>query len=189
MILPKNNESEIKRRIFFALWPNEKVRLKIFEAYNNSGFSQLDGREFKLDNLHLTLYFLGNVTNEQFDSALNAAAKIEFKAFDLTLDYFDIFKKPKVLWMGCSVLPSALASLYENLGRVLSEYDFVLDSRTFTPHVTLMRKLKQYEFDITPPVINWRVNEFGLIESVVSENAVTYKPIKFFSCSAVQGGL
>ena len=173
-----------KRRIFFALWPDENTRSKLIKVYDLSELSQLPGKKYQPDNLHLTLCFLGNVSDNQADCALKAAQLISFKSFEINLDCFGFFKKPKVLWMGSSGYSLALNSLHENLTAALSDCGFVLDDKAFTPHVALMRKLPRFDIDvdILAPTVAWRVDRFALVESVSFEGGVVYRPIKFFAC-------
>ncbi len=175
--------SQLKtRRIFFALWPDDLTRQKLSESLSSSVISELHGHIFKAQNLHLTLHFLGNVSAETFNCVLTAAEKIQFSPFDLTLDCYGVFKRPKVFWMGVSNIPPALYKLYEDLGDALAVCDYQVEKRDFTPHVTLMRKIKRFDSgDKKIQPVFWHIKQFALVESIQDKDGVIYKPVKFYN--------
>lgn len=175
------NQLKITRRVFFALWPDNDVRLELVKAFNISGFSKLTGQNFRPDNLHLTLHFLGNVSEDKFNCIMDVAEQLESKPFELLLNKFSVFKKAKIFYMGMTDVPDALVSLQSQLGGLLRACDFQAESRTYTPHVTLKRKIQQYEISEKPQEIFWHVEQFALVESVLVEGGVVYKPLKYFN--------
>jgi len=169
------------KRLFFALWPDDKIRQRISQVFISSAQYKKDGRPFKTQNLHLTLHFLGDVSLEKYECMLAAAESVEFESFDLRLDYFDFFKKPRVFWMGASEVPTELLQLYNRLGEQLSICEYQIEARAFTPHVTLMRKINRFDIQDKPQPVNWHVSQFALVESLPVRGGVVYKPVKFYS--------
>jgi len=174
--------SENKKRIFFALWPEDDVRERLVKAFNLSSFSKQAGQKFQPHNLHLTLHFLGNVSEQKYICAMNAAQKLTFNSFELVLNKFDGFQKAKIFYMGMTDVPQGLVDLQSHLGEVLSVCNFQPESRVFTPHVTLMRKIKSFTTENVADEINWQVKRFALVESLPVEGGVEYRPVKFFKC-------
>jgi len=94
-------------------------------------------------NLHLTLNFLGD-TEEQF--LPDIAQRIELvlkeqKCFELTLRSLGIFKDlrdPRVLWVGCDSC-RAIQQIKTDLDNCLSDLGFIVESRAFSPHLTIGR--------------------------------------------------
>lgn len=168
------------RRIFFALWPDDEVRKNIVRVFNQSPQAQLSGRHLVPTNLHLTLHFLGNISQQQFDCVQSVAEKLNARSFQLTLNNFGAFARARVFWSGPSIVPLALGQLQLELGEVLAHCDYRPEKRPFTPHVTLMRKVKCAEELIAHEPVIWRVNQFALIESVGVEGGVEYRPLKFY---------
>jgi len=112
---------------------------------------------------------------------LAAAGNVKFESFDLTLDYFDFFKRSKVFWMGASEVPLELVQLYNDLGEELITCDYQIEARAFAPHVTLMRKVNRFDVQDKPRPVNWHINQFALVESLPVSGGVVYKPVKFYS--------
>lgn len=169
------------KRLFFALWPEDNIRNEIAQVFKSSVYSKTDGQQYNLQNLHLTLHFLGNVSVEQYSCVLEAAEKVEFSEFTLNLDKFGVFEKAKVFWLGVSEIPEQLALLHNRLGQVLSACDYKDDKRVYTPHVTLIRKIKKMAFEENASLVSWKVNRFALVESVTVNGLVLYKPVKFYN--------
>jgi len=169
------------KRLFFALWPDDEIRNEISQAFLCSAYSKAEGQQYHFQNLHLTLHFLGNVSEEQYSCVLEAAETIKFSEFTLSLDQFGIFEKAKVFWLGLSDIPAELTQLHFALGQALSNCDYKREGRIYTPHVTLMRKIKYFEVEKNTRLVNWWVNKFALVESVTEHGAVLYKPVRFYN--------
>lgn len=169
------------KRLFFALWPDDKIRNEISQTFQSSAYSKIEAQQYNFKNLHLTLHFLGNVTIEQYSCVLEAAEKVKFAEFSLRLDKFGIFEKAKVFWLGLSDIPAGLTALHSELGRALSHCDYNCENRVYTPHVTLMRKIKNFKIEEKTHMVNWPVTRFALIESVTVNGTVLYKPVKFYN--------
>jgi len=177
------------KRVFFALWPDDLVRHAVSDVYKTSIYADSleqvrGGLIYNSQNLHLTLHFLGNLSPPELDCALRQAAKVNVEKFELLLDSFGCFEKPKVLWLGPNKIPHQLTELYAKMADALSVCHVRLESRPYQPHVTLMRKFKGFKETKVPHKVLWRVNQFALVESVSTDNGVEYRPLKFYSLGA-----
>ena len=169
----KNNDKI--HRIFFALWPDDATRMQIVASFKQLSLDKKQGRLVSFDNLHITLHFIGNVNQQKLDCLHRAAQAVKADGFNLELDHYGYFNKPKVLWMGLKQTPEALETLQQTLGASLAECEFEVDRRSYASHITLMRKLPKPEaFEKTKP-IGWQVNEFVLVESISIEGGVRYE--------------
>lgn len=172
------------RRLFFALWPDSTVRQAIVET-----FSQLPqppaGRKMQLHNLHITLHFVGPVSAEVKDCMHQAAQTVSTSAFALTLDCYGIFPRAKIYWMGCQQTPQELLQLNKSLGEAIEKCGYQPQKRDYSPHLTLMRKcVKPHDDAIQEKfAINWRINEFVLVESCIDKHGVNYQVIEKYPLS------
>ena len=171
-----------QRRVFFALWPGPRVRQQI-----SCCLAQLavTGRRIPPANYHLTLHFLGNTPVDTLDCYQRAATGLAFAGFTLRCDKFGLFPKPGLLWLGCTRLPESLLALVEGLGQRLQQCGYQADSRPFTPHVSLYRKVARsagsgrgFRLPAVSPVIDWKVEGFSLLESVAIDRGVCYRPLQ-----------
>jgi len=169
------------KRVFFALWPGDSVRQKIFNVLKQSIYVNSSGQAHGVNNLHLTLHFLGKLTASQLDCVLQQATTVKAKKFELLLDEFGHFEAPKILWLGPKKTPRHLSDLHTKLANALSICQVPIESRTYRPHVTLMRKFKGFKESHISNMMYWKVDQFALLESLSTENGVIYRPLKLYA--------
>jgi len=160
-------------RLFFALWPNDEVREKITEFLNL--FPSKSGRVVPRYNWHMTLHFIGNTTFDEKDCLNSQAKTVKASAFELSIDKTGFFKKPKVFWLGCENHHKALFDLQTDLGKQISYCEYQPETRPYSPHITVARKVVKQPDLLLSNKIHWPVDRFVLIESVIENEAVRYK--------------
>ncbi len=139
---------------------------------------EMSGRNIPPSNFHITLHFIGSVTDDVKDCLHQSAQSVIFKPFDISLNHFGFFSKAKIFWMAAQVLPLELKRLHQNLGEALSACDFQIDPRPYSPHVSLLRKARETTINYSDFSIDWHVDEFVLVESVSTTGGVDYKVIE-----------
>ncbi|HET7642259.1 MAG TPA: RNA 2',3'-cyclic phosphodiesterase [Nitrososphaeraceae archaeon] len=96
----------------------------------------------KFENLHFTLFFLGETDDNQVDLIRNKLNEIEFKQFEISyrkLGVFPSIKYPKIIWIGVDTLSEQkLSALYELVLSKMKQIGFRADKH-FTPHLTIFR--------------------------------------------------
>jgi 2'-5' RNA ligase len=97
----------------------------------------------KLEQMHLTLRFIGEVPDEEVEPIKSALAIVTASPFELTLrnvGHFPSGKRtlPRVLWVGIDKQP-ALNDLHQQIESALSQLGFKPDNKSFSPHITLAR--------------------------------------------------
>lgn len=171
------NNRQKTHRLFFALWPSDQVRQSIVEQL--SGLSpRLNGRVMQQQNLHVTLHFVGQVTESTKDCMHAAARSVDAEAFQLDLDKFGHFPKARIFWMGAQYLPVQLTQLHKKLGVAIEDCGFHIETRLFSPHVTLLRKCSESIPAHVNFSIPWLVEEFVLVESITYKEGVKYQVIE-----------
>ncbi len=166
------------RRLFFALEPPTPVRAEIAQI-KQACAAQNRGSAVAENNLHLTLQFLGGVEESRIDAVMAAADPLSATPFEISLDCFGYWEKPRALWLGPQITPVPLLALQRGLETVLQQRCGVeLEARGYRPHVTLMRKIKQVEFLPQIEPLNWQVEQFSLMESVSTVEGVVYRSLR-----------
>lgn len=120
-------------RVFFALNFEEPIRSKIFaQLVSNipkNGFSRPT-----IENIHLTLQFLGNRTKEEIAGLQNSCQELSlFGSFDAELAGIGEFGS-RVVWLGVGKGSTDFESLAGQLSEAIS-----IRQKKFHPHVTLAR--------------------------------------------------
>lgn len=135
-------------RLFFAVPVPADARARVGELIQQVQASVGDGtariRWVRIDGLHLTLRFLGPTPDERrgpLEAAADALAR-DAAPFEVLLSgggAFPSLVQPRSLWIGVSKGADRLAGLAEGLTAAAGACGLVLDSRPFTPHLTLAR--------------------------------------------------
>ena len=134
-------------------------------------------------NLHITLAFLGEVSEHVKKEIAGDAASIKVKPFTLTLTRVGWWEKPRIAWIGPEQNPLQLLELVEAIAAILKPHGIKPDKRRYKPHVTFARKVKQNIVADNKFDIDWTVNHFALVDSESGPGGVTYSVLKTWSLS------
>ena len=158
-----------RKRLFFALWPDESTRLALGAAGEAAAAAAgIRGRRTPLRRIHLTLLFLGDL-DEAGEARARAVADTAARtpAFDLTLDQVGSFPRSRVLWVGTREAPAELTRLWfalrDGLAGLASEHN----RGALVPHVTCWRDIDRPLPTAPIAPIRWRVDGFVLVHSTL----------------------
>ncbi len=176
-------------RLFFALWPSASARQRLAAVAASCAGSE-GGRATRLETIHLTLVFLGEVPDAQLSSVIEAGRAIQLAPFDVRIDRLGYWRHNRLLWAGCASQPPSLLVLAEALRQELmvAGVVFVEDKRSFMPHLTLVRKVPEVCAaeslpDIEP--ITWHCSSFALVESQLTSTGSAYRTVAEFPLAQV----
>jgi 2'-5' RNA ligase len=152
-------------RLFFALWPGERVRTSL-EHVSAVLAGLARGDAVPAAKIHLTLAFLGQVDDAHAKLAGEAAARTLSPRFELVLDEIGSFRRARVAWAGASRGSAGLLDFQARLDRALRARGFALEDRPFAAHVTLVRRIEASVARAPMPAIRWRPRELALVETL-----------------------
>ncbi len=161
--------AEGKRRLFFALWPDDALRRQLAAVSR-----QLCRQPVPAHNLHLTLRFLGMQDEAARRCFCDAAAQVSACPFTLSLDRYGGWARKRIQWLGPSAPPAALGVLVDRLNGALETCGTEAETQPFVPHVTLSRKAKNPVEGPLPAPLVWQADSFVLAESASSPDGVRY---------------
>jgi 2'-5' RNA ligase len=162
------------RRVFFALWPDAAVRSQLVRA-TREPVRLSGGRPTPKDRLHVTVAFLGSLTEAGLTVA-RGVPPIGVGAFDFVLDRLGAFANGGILWIDARSVPPALTELERRLWEELESIGFIRAERIYRPHVTLARRARPVEAEVPP--VEWRVTELALVESLPDGAKVHYEVLE-----------
>ncbi|MBY5921552.1 RNA 2',3'-cyclic phosphodiesterase [Ferrimonas balearica] len=137
------------------------------------------GRVVPAANFHLTLAFLGNVTQQQKTQLLARWAEMTVPEVSLELNRLAYWPRAGVVCATTNRTPMALADLAHALRRDAAEHGFHQSHAPFRPHITLFRGvggLKEELPEIKP--VPMTVQEVDLMVSVMGPKGVEYHSVK-----------
>jgi len=162
-------------RLFFALWPDDKVRHQLDLAYSRFSDLQEKGRRVPVTNLHMTLHFLGNIPLAGVDCFIQQVKNIKSRKFSLQIESRGYFKKPKIVWFGPGNIPQELRQLHDQLGEQICSCDFTPEQRDYNPHITMARKINHDPGNQSIEPVYWELDRFVLVISEPVAGGVRYR--------------
>lgn len=179
--------TDAPRRLFFALWPDPVLKAAIAGAARATARA-FGGRRVRDESIHLTLLFLGQVAADaeaQLKAA--AAAAVRVAPFELVLDRVGGFFRSRVLWVGPSQAPAALAELRRQLEGVAGRAAVTFDPKPLVPHLTCYRDVRKALEPAPIEPLRWPVREFALVHSVAGQyHVVSQWPLQNASVTNVK---
>jgi RNA 2',3'-cyclic 3'-phosphodiesterase len=97
------------------------------------------------DDYHITLAFLGKASRDQLKklTPLLQEAVQKDEVFELNINHFGFFgnkENPRIFWAGVEEQVK-LYNLQKQVAYSCKQADFILEKRSYSPHITLARKL------------------------------------------------
>lgn len=158
-------------RTFLALEIPPNIKLKMAAIQKGLQQEKIIGRWTKLENLHLTLVFFGNLKPDF--QKIKKIKPVDFKLQFLKLEAFPSIKKAKIIYL-------KLDGDLPELERIRNQ--FIEEKRPFVAHLTLARlkkpqNLGQVFTQIKIPKIKFTANQISLFSSTLTPSGPIYKKI------------
>ena len=150
------------------------------------------------ENIHLTLKFLGAVSEEVLEKITLALSPVlsSRELFDLHIRGFGCFpssRHPRVLWLGIDRGTEQISPLQEAIEKKAAELSFSPERRPFTPHLTIGRVrsfqgkgalAQAIETHKNIEIGSFRAKEVFLYQSELTPSGAIYKKLKIFPMRA-----
>lgn len=186
---------EQKSRLFIALVLPHEVKQHLAKGCTMLKKKWNFSRWVHPEDYHITLHFLGDVSEDRKKQILNAIQTCSGKSgtFPLYLSGLGTFgreKQPRVLWAGVSGDLASLHTLQKRVTQAVGPLGFPAEERAYRPHITLARKCQHQEFCLPPEAnsffqgVKWKVDEIALYETQLEQQPM-YRTVQKFKCSAL----
>ena len=165
------------KRLFFALWPDNRQRDRMRDFISPVA-RLVEGRAVDRRNWHITLAYIGDFPESRIDELLEARSAVQMEPFRLRFDHLEFWPRPKIAALVPLAIPPELEHLVEDLqGRVLAAGVNPEHQRVYRPHVTVCRNARTFETQrlAQSAITEW--SSFELVESVSEPGGATYRPI------------
>lgn len=145
----------------------------------------------KQENIHLTLKFIGEVSEPKVQQISDALAHLEKFEQPLNIQLTGCGKFGRnddlnIFWIGLAANP-ALLKLYSNIEEALAKLSIPRETRPFTPHLTVGRNKKMFNFKAllkhieelaNVPIATFSTGHFQLFKSDLRPTGPIYTILK-----------
>jgi len=149
---------------------NEAVLRSFSEAQGMLINTGADLKLVKLQNIHITMRFLGDISPNMVNSIHEEMEKISFTSFDVGikgLGAFPSLRYARVVWAGIRNGANELANIFNQLEPRLRGLGFRPDPKGFSPHLTIARvKTGRNKTQLLQCVQGLADYEFGVVRAV-----------------------
>jgi 2'-5' RNA ligase len=155
-------------RLFIAINFSTETREKLIALREELRTRSRRGNFSRDENLHLTLVFLGECGARQAADAKAAMDAVTYEPFDVAIERVGRFKRDggDIWWAGLREV-APLPGLQRGLAERLRQAGFVIESRKYSPHITLGREVMA---DYAPHQIEPFGETVGAIDLMKSEH-------------------
>lgn len=134
--------SELTRTFIAVDFDNPEIVSKIQDIQRDLRDSGIVSKDVEPQNLHLTLWFLGELPEQKLKIVLEEVSKVTFNSFEVKVGgvgYFPGGNRINVIWLKVEDSTNTLNDILNQLVNNLSKKGFKYDERGFTPHLTIAR--------------------------------------------------
>jgi len=185
-------------RLFVALEIPSTVRENLASLLESLRAVSPQTRWVRLENLHVTLKFIGEVPQAKLAGIRGALAGVRSEQ-PVTLDFrglgfFPNEKRPRVFWAGIEASPN-LKTLAADIEGATEKLGIPREPRPFSPHLTLARfeppRLPErlcaaIRENAAREFSSLRTNKFHLIESKLKSSGAEYTTVESFSFASAE---
>ena len=126
---------------------------------------KLDAKPVNSRNLHFTLQFLGEISEELVEKIIQTLEQINFDSFTVNLKGIGGFPRltsPRIIWIGTDKMGGdQLIQLSRKIEDALKPLGLISD-KSFKPHITIFR-IKKKIGDLTKELESFKEFDFGML--------------------------
>lgn len=153
---------------------------------------RIEAKPVELQNMHFTLLFLGEISEDMVQRVQDELKTIQFDSFDISFEGVGSFPKPKfpkIVWIGVKNGSDQLVELAKTVEEKMIPLGFKSD-KEFKPHITIFR-IKNKIGDITDELVKYsneklgfqKISEIKLKKSVLTPSGPIYSDLQVIKAS------
>jgi len=182
-------------RTFIAIDLNDENKSALTKLQDELKQTQADVKWVEPENTHLTLKFLGGISEEQAGQVKNILDKIssDYKPFELSLSGIGAFPKldyPRVIWIGIEKGKKETEEIAKKIEDGLEKLGFQQEEREFSAHFTIGRvRTPKNKEQLKTAIQTWNlehrtwnsqiVSSIVLYQSNLTPKGPIYTPLHF----------
>ena len=185
-------------RSFLAFDLPQEIKEIVARVSGELRNSSLDVRWVKVENIHLTVVFLGNINTEDITPIGDVVQEVCLSSgpFDVILKGLGSFpnpRNPRGLWIGLDGDLESMSHFRDALQKQLRPFGIKEEKRRFKPHLTLgrFRKYKRGDPQLNEMILRYRdltdsvssLNELSMFRSNLKPGGAEYTKLKVWPLS------
>ena len=159
-------------RLFVAIQLSDEMKKTLTQTLHDLKKKGVSGSYVPLQNLHLTLAFIGETDNP--GAVKDALKGVSVKPFRLTLSEMGSFGD--LLWIGVKG-NQGLSSAAKSVRDALDAAGIAYDRKKFTPHITIIRKVSGSWKQSASPKGEMMVKKISLMKSTMKDGRPAYTEV------------
>ncbi len=172
-------------RVFFAVELSSMVKTKLL-GFQDRLYS-IDANPINAENFHITLCFLGDVSEPKIESILDGLKTLSIAPFEVSIKHPLYYSNSKILGLEVKQGKKQLTELKSHIENQLQSIaHFDLEKRQYKPHVSLFRKVERLVENLPSFEQTFLVESFCLMASVPTKKSVRYEMIEEWRLSRNQ---
>lgn len=178
-------------RTFVAVEINNEEVLKFIKKIQTD--FMIKAKPVALNNIHFTLMFLGEISEQIAEKVQAALNSIRFREFDVQfmgIGAFPRMSSPRVIWVGTDKIGADnLVNLASQVENALSPLGFHSD-RPFRPHMTIFR-IKNKIGDVSDRLEKFKTIKLGvqkISEIKFKKSVLTPKGPNYYDLEVIKAG-
>ncbi len=176
------------KRLFIAIALPPDVQKKLSDFQREMKSFAKHAKWARVENIHLTLKFLGNAQEDRIAELASALQTISNMSFSIQMrgcGFFPNSRKPNVFWVGVDAVE--LGPLQQKVEEITARLGFEKEKRAFSPHLTLARLRDPRGLDRLieetarrkdASLSEFTVSHFSLYESILGRQGAHYQVIE-----------
>ncbi len=159
-------------RLFVAIRLSDEMMKALTGTMHDLKKQGIKGSYVPMQNLHLTLAFIGEIQDLQ--AVKDALKNVSIKPFRLTLSQMGTFGN--ILWAGVKG-NQGLSAAARQVRDALDEAGISYDKKKFEPHITLIRNMTGNYKSVSGPKAEMMAEKISLMKSSVKDGRRVYTEI------------
>jgi len=175
-------------RCFIAVELPVEIRKEIKKIQDR--LPEFKGKKTELENIHLTLKFLGEISEKEVELAKEGLRSINLEKFKIKINKLGVFSEKfiRIIWVGANSKDEESKKLWELQKEIDARLEDLFEKeRRFMGHITIARvkqvkDKKKFLEEIEKIKVNLtsEIENFKLIESILKSEGPEYKIIEEF---------
>jgi 2'-5' RNA ligase len=175
-------------RVFIAVELPETIRRKLGDVERELRPWASSARWVASDSIHLTLKFIGEITEARLHEVDDGLAGLTWRPFPVVVrgvGFFPGARSPRVLWAGLTA--STMENLAQEIDARMERFGYEKEKRAFRAHITLARaKNNRLDSSLVQAARKFEDAEFGnftvdrcsLFQSTLKPSGAVYTKLK-----------